>query len=61
LREQASLPEVWPCRASPSARADNRPTDHDRRSSRSATSASLEVVRERSNVGERVQQSIFET
>ena len=60
MRERASLPEVWPCRASPSARADDRPTVTIA-VQQVATSASLEVVRERSNVGERVQQSIFET
>ena len=40
--------------------ADNRPTINIA-VQQVATSASLEVVRERSNVGERVQQSIFET
>ena len=40
--------------------ADNRPTVTIA-VQQVATSASLEVVRERSNVGERVQQSIFET
>ena len=60
VREEAGLVGIGTEPRFAIGQSDNRPTITIA-VQQVATSASLEVVRERSNVGERVQQSIFET